>query len=528
MKSTMRGTESHGFALPPISGGGGAGMTEQLRQQQVRHRRVQSLRTVQTWWYIIVLVAAGGICAAIMGQYVLDLPKEVFGILIGVPLIILSCKRVEIGLVVFAISVSPFVPSALKVSSLYISPAIPLLLLLFFIALVQTAFHVKETVFPSIWTVWPLIGLAAMAVISEIQGQVAWLYGVPHQILGNPIIFEESIGVVLYFIPLLVTFTVSACLTKRDRWLEFVLSALLILALLDAAIILYEFKRIGADIYAFRYTTPSIGWMPLEALAQLLVLGCILAYARVLYASDWKSRIVFGASLFICLIALYFSLENSWWLEAGAGLTVMTFVYSRRLFAVVCVAAIPFLPLVRSFLQKLQSVKSVDALRLTIWQDMLRVWSKRPVMGVGPGNLWAYDQVFTHLPQGLRNFAKSGLGVAHEGYLQTLGELGPLGLFFHVAFIVVFILAAARLLHRSRGTANLEKRNDRILGLVGLGLICGSAAGDLVASYFFLPPRQSLHVGSLPQALVSWVIYGCVLYKDQIWRLASRRPGIAV
>jgi hypothetical protein len=97
-----------------------------------------------------------------------------------------------------------------------------------------------------------------------------------------------------------------------------------------------------------------------------------------------------------------------------------------------------------------------------------------------------------------------------------------------VAFIVVFILAAARLLHRSRGTANLEKRNDRILGLVGLGLICGSAAGDLVASYFFLPPRQSLHVGSLPQALVSWVIYGCVLYKDQIWRLASRRPGIAV
>jgi K+-sensing histidine kinase KdpD len=59
--------------------------------------------------------------------------------------------------------------------------------------------------------------------------------------------------------------------------------------------------------------------------------------------------------------------------------------------------------------------------------------------------------------------------------------------------------------------------------LVGLGLICGSAAGDLVASYFFLPPRQSFHVASLPQALTSWIIYGCVLYKDQLRRLVSKK-----
>src|SRR5262249_31550694 len=154
--------------------------------------------------------------------------------------------------------------------------------------------------------------------------------------------------------------------------------------------------------------------------------------------------------------------------------------------------------------------------------DMLRAWSKRPVFGVGPGNLWAYDQVFTYLPHGVRNFAKSGLGVAHEGYLQTLGELGPLGLFFQIACLVVLIIAAARLSPRSRSIDSAEIRHDRILGLIGLGLVCGSMVADLFASYFFLPPRQSLHVASLPQALVSWIVYGCVLYRDRLWRMARK------
>ena len=136
----------------------------------------------------------------------------------------------------------------------------------------------------------------------------------PHQVLGNPIAFEEGIGVAMYFAPLIVVYTVSAILTGKDRWIGYILHTFLILALLDAGILLVEFKHIGADIYTFRYTSPSIG----------------------------------------------------------------------------------------------------------------------------------------------------------------------------------------------------------------LGLVCGSMAGDLVASYFFLPARQSFHVASLPQALVSWIIYGCVLYKDQLWRLARR------
>lgn len=497
-------------------------VTQQFRSYQLHQKRILRRRTVQIWWFPILFVILGGVMAAILGQFALDLPKEVIGLTLGIPLIYLVIRFPSVGLLLAAVCVSPFMPSALKVSNVYISPAIPLILFIFILVWVRAGFSGRKLVLPSLWTVWPLFGLIFIAIISELFAQAAWLLVVPHQVLGNPIALEEGIGVAMYFAPLIIVYTVSAILTGKERWIRYILHTFLILALLDAAVLLVEFKHIGADIYTFRYTSPSIGWMPLEALAQLLALGCMIAYAHFLNATRWSGRIIYGLAFGICLLALYFSLENSWWLEAAIALAVITLAYSRRLFVFLSIAALPFLPLVRSFVQKLQSIKSVDALRLIIWQDMLRAWGKRPMFGVGPGNLWAYDQVFTHLPPGVRNFAKSGLGVAHEGYLQTLGELGPLGLFFHIACLVVLIIVAIRLLRHSRAINTPEIHNDRILALVGLGLVCGSMAGDLVASYFFLPPRQSLHVASLPQALVTWIIYGCVLYKDQLRRMACK------
>src|SRR5260370_7367260 len=113
---------------------------------------------------------------------------------------------------------------------------------------------------------------------------------------------------------------------------------------MDSALLIFEFKHISANIYTFRYTSPSIGWIPLEALAQLLVLGCILAYGRFLYATRWKPRIIYGASLLVCLLALYVSLENSCRLACGIALFVMSLLYSRPLFSFFRVPFPPLLP----------------------------------------------------------------------------------------------------------------------------------------------------------------------------------------
>ncbi len=155
-----------------------------------------------------------------------------------------------------------------------------------------------------------------------------------------------------------------------------------------------------------------------------------------------------------------------------------------------------------------------------------------------PGNFWAYDQRFTQLPKNLRNFSRTGLGVTHNGYLQILGELGPLGVVFYVSFIVVIIVIAVRLYQRSkipkkpaRGILKLldlnlvcesEKRHDHILALVVIGISCGLAVGDFVSGGFFLQPRQVGSSNDLVRIFITWIIWGCVIYKDQLWRMARR------
>jgi O-antigen ligase len=508
---------SRGTLPPPQGGGSSPGQWQALRERQ---ERILQWRTIQFWWYPIALVLFGAILAAYLGQSALDYPKETFGGIAGVLLFFWAVRRLEFGLVVLAVAATPFVPTALKTDWFYVSPVVPLLMLLLFVSLLHIAFHNKQPlVLPSIRTIWPLLGLFALACISEAFSHTYWEPDVAKSVLGNPIQVDEGVGLFVYAVPLMMVFVSCVALTKKSKWSRYVLLGLLGAAVIDALVIIVKYKSLGADVYTFRYTSPSIGWMPLESLAQLLGLGCIIGYAHTLGAPNWRQRIVYALPTGLCLLAIYFSLENSWWTEVAVALLVMTIVYSRKLLLCYAVGGIGLIPFLPTFLQKLQQKGQVDALRLVIWQDMLRVWHKRPLLGVGPGNVWAYDQVSTHLPSGLRNINQSGLGVAHEGYIQTLTELGPLGLLCQISFLAIMLLAAWRLYRYAKAEGKIS---EKILGLAGLGLVCGAAAGDLTSSYFFLPPRQALHVVNLPMAMMHWAVYGCVLYHDKIRRLALK------
>src|SRR6266571_4025199 len=126
--------------FPPSPGGSTSEVTQQFRSYQLRQKRILLRRTIQFWWYPILFVILGGITAATLGQFALDLPKEVIGLTFGIPLIYLVIRFPAVGLLLAAVCVSPFMPSALKVSTVYISPAIPLILLISFLVLVRTGF----------------------------------------------------------------------------------------------------------------------------------------------------------------------------------------------------------------------------------------------------------------------------------------------------------------------------------------------------------------------------------------------------
>ena len=569
-----------GSVVPSSKGGNTLDIAGQLAHQQASHRRTLRRRALQFWWYRVLFVVLAVVVAVILGEVSTLLPSPTyalafFGVCMAIPFVVWMIRRVEFGLFLFVIASTAFFGKLFTLKALIVYPMIPLLVLLFCALLVQVTFHVRTPVLPSFWVIWPQIGLIVLAFASTIMVQLTWTHGVPHKINGNPIIYDEILGVGTLFFPLLTFLVTTAVVTERERLIQPIQNIWLVAAIIGAVIVIIDFRRIGGDIYSFRFTEPHIAWMSLRALAQILALGAMLAYARFLYASGWRGplrvpelsflrgsirfrervffpnvnlsygwvRVIFGMITLMCLGAVVITLQNSWWVELGVALTLMTVMYSWRLTAFFVVLLMPLLPVIKGVVSKLQSVKTDDYTRLYIWQDALRVWSKQRALGVGPGDFWAYDQVFTNLPRALRNFNATGLGVAHNGYLQVLAELGPLGVVCWVVFPILVFVAAMRLYRRSNAVmprirrkgnvlhtidlglcadSDPTKRNDCMLALVCMGLVAGSMCGDFTSGGFFLPPRQISALNDVPQLVSSWIIWAFVMYKDQLWRRARR------
>ena len=442
-------TYSNG-GFPPSGGGSPTDIASQLRQQQARHRRVLFWRRLNYWWLPVFLTVLGSLVAIFLAQSVgISYPLPVIIVLLGIPVLVFMVNRVDFSLLLFVIFTTAISRDLVSVKGATIYPSQVLMAIIFCTLLVQAAFHAHKVCLPPFRMIWPQLGLFVLGIISNIMVQFTWTHGVPHKINSNPIIYDELLGNAIFTFPLIVYVMVTMIVAERERYIRYIPRIFMILAIAVSTVVLYDFRRIGGDIYTFRFSEPHIFWMSLRAISQLLALGSILAYARFLYSTNWPQRFLYLFITILCLVTVILTLENSWWFEAFLGMAVMTIIYSWRLMLFYIGLVIPFTPLLKAEYAKLQSVKSADFSRIIIWQDALRVWSKQPILGVGPGNFWAYDQVFTNLPRALRNCNATGLCVAHNGYLQILGEEGPLGLFFFVAFPVVIIIFAAMLYRRA-------------------------------------------------------------------------------
>lgn len=495
-------------------------LAEQIQAMRRRYQKMDARRKLAFWWYRVLLVVLGGCLAAVLGEVMMFQWKIVLAVVLAPLIVFLMVQRLEVGLVLMGAAAAPLFPVMFSVKSVNIYPAEAALGLMLVAVLVLAAFRVRVFVWPSLWAIWPQIGLITLAIISEIMIQVTWSPQVPHRINSTPVLYSELLGIVQYCVPLAIIVVTTACLTGKDHWITRLENAFLLFAGLAALMVCVEFKRIGADIYMYRYTEPMIFYMQLGALAQYMGLGAMIAYARALCSDRWRTRLAYLALTALCVIAVYFTLENSRWVYTGIGLIVITLFFSRRLFVSLCVLSLPFIPVALGIVNRIEAVKGTrDINRFTVWQDMLRIWSKHPIFGVGPGNIWSYDQISTNLPLYLRNLASDGLGVAHNGVLQILTELGPLGVVCYYGFALLVVIMAVRLYRRSRAP---EQRADRILALICLGLVFGSLAADPVSGIFFLPPSQIGGWNDLPRVMSTWIMFGCLIYKDTLWRTSRR------
>src|SRR6266700_7998137 len=382
-------------AFPPP--GGGAPPTDiasQINQQRSYYQRIHFQRSLRFWWFRILLIVLAVAISVTLGYVYSLLPLAIVlasykYIVVGAmafPLIVFLVKRLDIALLFFAVSATPFLPQAFTLKSIQVFPCILMVALLFCVLLVQVSFHVRKAFLPSLWVLWPYLGMIALALISTIMVQFTWTHGVPKKINNNPIYYDEILGIGVYFFPLITYMVVTTILSYWEKLLQWILNIFLFAGFIATIVTFIEFHRVGGNISTFRFAAPHIFWMSLRAIAQLMVLGAITAYVRFIYPMPWrgstrlpgflqklflvalpfsfassafgvmavrvffrrlfatgefyisagKMRTLYAILTILQAVAIIVTLQNSWWVELGLGLVIITIIASFRLLLFYC------------------------------------------------------------------------------------------------------------------------------------------------------------------------------------------------
>lgn len=262
---------------------------------------------------------------------------------------------------------------------------------------------------------------------------------------------------------------------------------------------LYGFIVLGLDRAAGPISDPN-------DFAYLMV--CVLPLAAYLMGSDRRRRVLWGFCSLLLLGATLATLSRG----ALIGLAALApwAIATRRVplggivlgvAALLSIAALAFAiwaPLLHDRLEQKGNIsaKNVTA-RQALWAASLRMAEDRPLTGVGPGRFGIEAPAYVR-----NNPIVLKQPVVHNSYLQVMAELGALGLFAFVAFLV----SSWRLLGRARRRAVAEEDIDgrRLATAMQASLIVAIVAGAFLSEQlttpFWLIGALAAVVGMVPQA----------------------------
>jgi O-antigen ligase len=239
----------------------------------------------------------------------------------------------------------------------------------------------------------------------------------------------------------------------------------------------------------------------------------VMATALLLYAPRLAMRFVAMALLVAGILATGVSYVLSSWFGVLAAITVLVWHrYRLRGLVMWLVALLVVATLAEAAVAAivLQRVGSADVDRIKLWQSALTVWTRSPVIGVGPGNLASYMEAFNAFPLGI---VLLGYQEPHNIFLEVLAENGAVGFLLFATFLALVTRSFAR----ARGTSSVES-----FGIAtGLGLLVVST-GISAFGGGFVPTIASAGYNALPTIVMVWVLIGCGAGIAQ--RATVRRP----
>jgi O-antigen ligase len=225
-------------------------------------------------------------------------------------------------------------------------------------------------------------------------------------------------------------------------------------------------------------------WDGANVLSLLFLIALPLAIDMVIGRWSLVTRVIPAPSLVLLTIGLFLAASRGAWIAAAA--TLLLYFRKRMgkwgfiVGAAVVAAMIVFGPERLSHLGVAGTDADTESAagRVSMWSEGLEMFKYNPVFGIGKGHFAAY----------------TGSLIAHNTFVQNMGETGMLGLFAWVGLIYVSIrgLRAA--------SAPDSPVSDTLRATAGA--LLAAFTGYLVASFFITTDFEPLYILMALSAIV--------------------------
>jgi O-antigen ligase len=231
--------------------------------------------------------------------------------------------------------------------------------------------------------------------------------------------------------------------------------------------------------------------------------GGIFAYAQLLVNKELSlTRKLFMALTLLGILYYYVVRTSIWlsgWLPLFVAIAVVTFFYSRRLFAFMLIGALIIAAINYDVLYARvvsDNVNEGGLSRLDIWSMNLAHVANHPLLGMGPAGYAPYNMFYHPID------ARS----THNNYFDVLAQTGIVGFACFVWLLSRFVRVGLGVRKAFAGKRNFEEMFA--LATLGgcVGAIVGMALGDWV-----LPFAYNQTIAGFDNAQYTWLFLGCMV-----------------
>jgi hypothetical protein len=404
---------------------------------------------------------------------------------LGVALVLTFLRWPSLGLIVASLAgmIVPFLgPSGLNVTMILVALLLGLWLLDMIVRLRQIQLAPSRTI-------WPLLSLLIISIISFVVGQLPWLTFALHAPMG------AQLGGLSIIVLSVGTFLLVANQMHDLRWLSR---------------LTWAFLAIGALSVLVRSVLPALGittrdlFPPLGTVFYVCLVA--MAFSQAAFNVDLHPgwRLAFGGFVLVTIYILFFLKfeDKSGWLSVFVSIAVIIAVRSWR-------AGLALVPVVAlSALYLWSGLVSTDeysiSTRFDAWLIMAQIIRISPLLGLGFANYYWYTPLFP-----IRGYAVSFN--SHNNYVDIVAQTGLVGL---VCFLWL-LWEVGRLGWRLRTQAPAGFAQAYVYGALGglAGMIVAAMLGDWVLPFFY-----NLGLNGFRSSMLGWLFLGGLVSLEQMMK----------